>query len=312
MKPSSPKIQWHRFLAKMFEELLTPLDVTVISDFPVMTNPPEGDILLIRRDSPEWTEEQIERLPDGIRDTRADHILIEFKFTESVNAAAVTQALAYDTFFKKAQKNLDPSRIQTVILSSKTPAKASREALGYTICSKTGVYQSSNLLIKNITLISINELDDSPHNDFVKCFASRKNERKRAFKNLLRSGRRGLTVALIFLINGIMKFLLKSQTGEIAMEKEITPEFVMEIGKDMYEAMLSSIRPEDLIKKFGAEKILSKFQPEERLSGLKPEERLSGLKPEERLSGLKPEERLSGLKPEEIEAYLKKIKKPKG
>ncbi len=67
--------------------------------------------------------------------------------------------------------------------------------------------------------------------------------------------------------------------------KEITPETLIEMGKEM----------EDIF-----------------LAGLPVEKLLKTLTPEERLEGLKPEERLEGLKPEEIEtlfeAYRKKIK----
>ena len=78
-------IRWHKLLGRMLEELLTPLNITVLTDISVMTDPPEADILLIRRDLPKWTDDQLCRLPDGIRDTDANHILVEFKFTESFN-----------------------------------------------------------------------------------------------------------------------------------------------------------------------------------------------------------------------------------
>ncbi len=51
----------------------------------LMAESPEADILLLRRKHPCWTEAQRSLLPDGIRDTPADHILIEFKNTESLN-----------------------------------------------------------------------------------------------------------------------------------------------------------------------------------------------------------------------------------
>ncbi len=289
MNNNTDKTRWHRILAGMFKELLTPLNITVLSDVRIMTDPPKIDVLLIRRETPQWTDEQLMRLPDGIRDTLADHILIEFKFTEPVNRNALNQALAYDTFFRRTQKSLNPEQIQTFVLSSKTPLKAARGMFGYTENIKSGIYHSANIMLERLPLIAINELSDAPHNDFVKCFASRNNKRQQAFKRIIQSGRKHLSIAFFYFINGIMKLMNRKEQGGLSMETEITPDLVMEIGKEMYEAMLDGLRPEDFLERFDTEEILSKF------------------KPEEVLSRYKPEERLSGLKPDEIEAYLRKI-----
>ncbi len=75
----------HDLLGYTLDHLLAPLDVTVKTRVRLMAESPEADILLLRRKHPCWTEAQRSLLPDGIRDTRADHILIEFKNTESLN-----------------------------------------------------------------------------------------------------------------------------------------------------------------------------------------------------------------------------------
>jgi len=64
----------HKLLGKVFEELLTPVNVTVETELRIMSESPEADILLIRRNQPGWTEAQRNLLPDGIRDTQADHV----------------------------------------------------------------------------------------------------------------------------------------------------------------------------------------------------------------------------------------------
>ncbi|MCK5524631.1 MAG: hypothetical protein KAI83_16015 [Thiomargarita sp.] len=50
-----------------------------------MGKSPEVDILLFQRETLKWTIEQQERLPDGIRQSDARSILLEFKYTESVD-----------------------------------------------------------------------------------------------------------------------------------------------------------------------------------------------------------------------------------
>ena len=295
---TSKKIRWHRLFAEMLKELLAPLNITVIPDAPIMTDSPKADVLLIRRETPQWTDMQLMSLPDGIRDSQADHILIEFKFTESVNQKVLNQALAYDTFFKRTQ-SLKDKQIQTVILSSKTPAEATLKKFGYTKAVKPGVYHSNAIMLEDLHIIVINDLSDADYNDFVKCFASRKNIRWNAFKRIMHPNRQKLSNALFYIINSIVKLMNRKNQEVLIMNNEITSKQIVEVGKNMYyNIILNEDGPDYFLEKFGIEQILSK---------LKPEERLSGLKPEERLSGLKPEERLSGLTSKEIEQYLKTI-----
>ncbi|QTA90974.1 hypothetical protein [Desulfonema magnum] len=100
-----PKTRWHCLLGKLLEELLVPVGISVYTEFSVMSEPPKTDILLLRRETSGWSPEQAERLPDGIRDSRAEHILLEFKYTESVNDNALRQTLCYD-FFTNVPRNL--------------------------------------------------------------------------------------------------------------------------------------------------------------------------------------------------------------
>lgn len=54
-----------------------PVNISVFTELKVMSQPPRVDILLFRRDEPAWTIEQMARLPDGIKQSTANHILIE-------------------------------------------------------------------------------------------------------------------------------------------------------------------------------------------------------------------------------------------
>ena len=287
MTANYEKTQWHRLLGKLLEELLTPVGISVYTDFPVMSNPPEADILLLKKVEHDWTPKQLQRVPDGIRDSKADHILIEFKYSESVNDRAVRQALGYDTFYRRSQQ-LPQNKVQTFLVSAKTPGKKVLEAFGYTP-DRNGVYYSSNCLLKMLPLISINELSKDSHNAFIKCFASRKKEKKAAFVALKKFGIDSLQQPLQWFIAGLWESWFA--IGGNHMEKELTPERVMEIGKMWGEWYLRGL------------------SPEQRLAGLKPKERLAGLKPEQRLAGLKPEDRLVGLSKAELQRILKILKK---
>ncbi|MCP4352486.1 MAG: hypothetical protein GY795_44070 [Desulfobacterales bacterium] len=299
------KTRWHRLLGKLLEELLVPVGISVYTDFSVMSEPPKTDILLLRREKTGWSQEQAERLPDGMRDSRAEHILLEFKYTESVNDSAVCQTLCYDFFYKRAQK-LEEHEVQTFLISSKTPRKAVLENNNY-FSDQNGVYKSRDNLLKEIPILVLNELSDEMHNAFIKCFASRKKAKISAFSTLEQYGISSFGRGFMLLLEGLMLFW-SGIKGDY-MKEELTPEKVIEIGKMFEDEIISVYDKEKLLKRFTLEERLEGLKPEERLEGLKPEERLEGLKPEERLEGLKLEECLKGFSAKEIEDYLKKLKK---
>ncbi|CAN2039224.1 conserved hypothetical protein [Candidatus Magnetomoraceae bacterium gMMP-15] len=273
------KTRWHRLLGMLLEELLTPVDIQVFTEFPVMNNPPEADILLLRNDKPEWSLEQKERLPDGIRDSKARHIILEFKYTESINETSFQQALGYHYFYK-SHKGLSEQEVQTFLVSSKTPGSKKLDNFGYVSKDQAGVYINENPILKSVTLLSLNKLANKPHNAYIKCFASRKKEKQSAFEILMDRNNTSLSVKVQYIIINFWNLWFNSRRYE--MIDEITPEKIMEWGKMWGDAYLAS---------------------------LSIEERLQGLKPKERLQGLKPKERLQGLTIEELEAYLQKLKK---
>ncbi|MCP4356395.1 MAG: hypothetical protein GY796_00030, partial [Chloroflexi bacterium] len=177
------KTQWHTLLGKFLETLLTPVGIDVSTNVAVMSSPPEADILLLRRHRAHWSAEQMARLPDGIRNSKASHVLIEFKYTESFNNHAMRQAIGYDYFYQQAHE-LKRHDLQTVVASAKTPRKATLERLGYTETTCEGVYRSQYSVLEDIVLLVLNELADTPHNAPIKCFASRRQVKRNALTTL--------------------------------------------------------------------------------------------------------------------------------
>lgn len=163
--------RWHNLFAKFNDVMLSPLNIHVQSKFPIMLESPRGDVLLLRRLDERWTAEQRRYLPDCIRDTTARHILIEFKATESLNADNVRRAASYDDFYRASQK-LSKDDVLTVIISSKKPQQKTLERFQFNATMQSGVYRSVNILAERVWLISLNELDDKPHNTFIQFFAS--------------------------------------------------------------------------------------------------------------------------------------------
>jgi len=304
MKPEDiikkQKTSWHRLLARLLELLLSPLKIEVHPDLSVMTNPPEVDILLLRRQSPNWTDAQRAFLPDGIRDSKASDILIEFKYTESFNKDALIQGIIYDTLYKQA-KELADKEVQTVILSAKTPQAKTLERFGYSKTEQAGVYRSDNEICDDILLLSLNDLSNESHNAWIKCFASKKKVKEQAVEQLKTLGLISITEEVTWLIGGLKKLWSIFSKGGSKMKMTFTPEEVTEFGRDLGDVWLARLKPSER---------LAGLTPQERVAGLKPSERVAGLKPSERVAGLKPSEMLASLKPAEIEDYLKQLKKP--
>ena len=270
------KNDWHLPFGESLQWDLSPVGVLVLPETLVMNKPPRIDVLIIRQQETPWTAEQLERLPDGIRQCTAAYILLEFKYTQSINDKAMLQALAYDFFYKQS-KTLTEDQVQTFLVTGIKPQQDTRKPYGYDNMLYPGVYHSQHQLEKRIQLISLNELADEPYNAVFKLFATHRKEKQKAFE-LLKQSRdvSSIPTELKPLLSGLLTL------GEEDMNKELTPKQVSEIGQIWGKAYLSS---------------------------LAPEERFIGLKPEERFIGLKPSERLAGLSVEEIEDYLKTIKK---
>jgi hypothetical protein len=75
----SQQTNWHLPFGESLEWDLTPVGVPIYPEALVMSKPPRVDVLILRQPETAWTAEQQERLPDGIRQSTASHILLEFK-----------------------------------------------------------------------------------------------------------------------------------------------------------------------------------------------------------------------------------------
>ena len=284
-EPQSNPNDWHLPFAETLEWDLTPVGVPVLPEVLVMSKRPRVDILILRQLEKAWTAEQLERLPDGIRQSTASHILLEFKYTQSINDDVLVQTLAYDLFYRNSKK-LTVDEVQTFLVSGIKPQLDTRKPYGYENLRYPGVYDSHNQLEKRIQLISLNELADEPYNAAFKIFATHQKEKHKAFR-LLEQTRDVASIPreLELLLSGLLTL------GEQDMNKELTPEQVREVGKIWGKAHLSCL------------------SSEERLAGIPTGERLAGINPSDVMNYFKPEQRLAGMSTEEIEAYLEQRKK---
>ena len=232
------KTHWHHLLGRLLKELLTPFDISVETDVRVAADP-KADIIVIRRHGLKWSEKQKIWLTDGLRDTAASHLLIEFKYTESLNEASFVQNLAYDYFYLHGQR-LKRHELQSFLISAKTPASGILERLGFMPTDKAGIYISAAPLVRLLRVIILNELDDTPNNAVLKCFASRRKEWHKAFATIRRYGLFRASSSLEWLIFGLWSILMKKEVMEDPEEVGFTPEYVMQVGKEWFESMIEA------------------------------------------------------------------------
>jgi hypothetical protein len=126
-------IRWHEIFGELLSEVVSPTHISVQTNVLVSTTPPQIDIILMQNvsDTSTWTTEQLQYLPDGIRESTAQYILIEFKYTECVTHRALHALMGYQEFFLRAN-HLAEKRVQSFLVSAHQPHKRRRHLLGYT------------------------------------------------------------------------------------------------------------------------------------------------------------------------------------
>ena len=253
------RFQSHQVLGRLLQLSLAPVEIAVHVEVDLLGESPKADVLLLRREGDAWNAAQRARLPDGVRDSKAGHVLLEFKYTESINENALAQAVAYDYFYRQAQR-LREEQALTVALSARTPQKSRLAEWGYRE-QQDGVYRSPLPLLRRIWLLVLNDLPPNPHNAYVKLFASREQERGAAFA-ALDSPTITESVPLHAYMMGLQQTL--ELKGEGDMAELLTPDRIMEIGEEI------------------RQRVLETATPEEKLAGLGPQERLEGLTDSER------------------------------
>ena len=70
----------HILFGSMFKTVLIPLDLDVESSYEVGKGPPILDVLIIRKKGNNWSDDQLQFLPDGVRQSSKRHIILELKY----------------------------------------------------------------------------------------------------------------------------------------------------------------------------------------------------------------------------------------
>ena len=264
---------------------MAPLGVLVSTEHSIMTDSPRVDILIIKKKSGQWTPNQLKLIPDGIRESKAKYILLEFKYSQSLSDKTFQQALGYDYFFGETY-HLYRNELQTFIISSKTPQAQILKDYGYRESKIQGVYKSDIRAFKHFPLLILNNLPLTYHNALIKAFASRKAQRDSAAKllqdkqylNIINKGVKNI-------IFYIFRYFFNKQKEDITMKK-MTEEEAEKMARfiDVFVntnlslgEILSLHKPEDVMSHFKPEDVMSHFKPEDVIPQFNPKDIVSSL-----------------------------------
>jgi len=272
----------------VLQEWLSPVGIEVISEVLVTSKPQKADILLLTHEDQAFTTEQLYRLADGLRQSKASHLLLEFKYTESLSKDAIKQIMGYEVAYRTGQK-LKANQLDSFLLCSKSPHAEILTHLGYNLTKYPGVYKNQNPVLADTVLLSLNDLSDEPHNLPLKCFASKMREKRKAYLSIQNDELKGISQELEYTLEGLWALYFREGIEKMSNMDALTPEYVKQMGKQRIEH------------------ILSVLTPEERLKGLSAEDRLKGLPAEDRLKGLPAEDRLKGLSKEDLRLLKEKL-----
>ncbi|MEO5370175.1 MAG: DUF4351 domain-containing protein [Magnetococcus sp. DMHC-1] len=179
-----------------------------------------------------------------MRDLEADHILIEIKVTESLHEGVLSQITVYDTLYLETAR-LERQQLRSIIVSSTTPQIGFLERFAFEPVGPSGVYESRPRWGGAVRLVLLNELADEAQNAPLKCFASRQEERKKAFETVKRTGLFRISVAFERIMTGLWRLMMKGALN-ISEIEGITPESVAQLGKEWFESMVDMTPDEEL------------------------------------------------------------------
>jgi hypothetical protein len=128
---------------------------------------------------------------------------------------------------------------------------------------------------------------------FVKCFASREKEARKAFELFLQSDWKLYPTELVWYMYGLYERWEKTLgKGGSQMESTLdiaTPEEILLAGRERHQ------------------RFLQRLPAEYRMVGLSPAERMAGLSAIDRMAGLSLEERVVGVPLDQLKAYVEHL-----
>ncbi|MBF0627320.1 MAG: hypothetical protein HQL91_03775 [Magnetococcales bacterium] len=243
MSDTPSKTCWHCLVGATLKELLEPVGIEVRTEVPVLSLPPKADIILLQRKAGRTAEQRL-LMADGLWDLDVKEILAEVKVTESLNEKVFAKAYRYDGFYLESAR-LKPRQLRTVVISSITPQKSLLARCSFQPTGMNGVYENQPIFGRILRLIVPNQLDNHARNAPLKCFASRVEERRKAFEIFEKEKLTHRSESFNAVVTGLRSKIMKNSLRHLD-NAGLTPDSVMLVGRRMLEATIDLMSDERL------------------------------------------------------------------
>ena len=168
MSRSNQENDMNRLLGSVLKEALAPtgIDVSVVS-IPLVI-PPDADIIACKRNDPSLSGVVRDMLQaDGLRDNTSSHVAIHFHREKRLKKENFRRSFAYSHIYLINQK-LERDDLHSFLVVTR---KLKADILKRMSCKQTeknGVYMIDSYWFSPMTVIVLDELDVSPHNEMLK------------------------------------------------------------------------------------------------------------------------------------------------
>ncbi len=179
------RLNWHKLFGQILQARLSVLGFQVLTEYQVTKDPWRMDVVVIRPQHA-LSSEELQQLPDGIREHLKTHNFIDFKsISETYGIDQLDKTISYARAYLDQEK-LSREELQTFAVSSMTPSHLLKSKEIPIFQESRGVYRL-HLAIREVILLVPNELPDNEANAVLGIFASRKDRFRDASKYFLGS-----------------------------------------------------------------------------------------------------------------------------
>jgi hypothetical protein len=268
-----------------------------------MGKSPVIDLVLRKSEGRYWSEQQRDRLCEGVRDSEAPTVVIELKYTESVNIHVLKMAMGCDEYYCQSH-DLKPDEMDLFVVSSKTPTGPIIDRAQYKAVIP-GVLRSPLPGYEDVPIISLNDLSDAPHNTLFKLFASKYKQKVIAFANIVKVAPPWGLHDLEKLIGGMCKIMLEKEVG---MVPEVTTEDVKMVGGLIGEMLIGAMSPQKRMEGLSTGERVEGLSTGEVMEHLSTGEVMEHFSTDEVMEHLSTDEVMEHFSTEELERFLARRK----